>query len=570
MSGKKKHEVANSDFNLINHIEARFGLTDTATSDGYGIQRQAVTCPLCGGSDFYVYDEAYNYNGTQMWNCTCLHHYLEQHPDVKEHTKILYKKSYFSAIEFFMVTDNLDFQAATNKVISMLNEEKSMSVFEESQAQNFLFYNERSKSLCVNSSLLAEHMRKNSHYFIVKKQGSESEFIYWYMDGVYKHISSGELKSKIKEFIPLDIRKPKQWEDTYKDLVTDNVFLKFEDLNTDTHLINFKNGLYDINQDKLLEHSPEYKITFQCNCDYNPAAPKPLVWLKYLETLTEGDEDLKATLQEWVGLIISNYNANMCKKSIALYGSGDTGKSKLISLMVDLLGIENVCSTPIQDLSSRWGAGNLYGTKAVIIDDQKGENIEDGSTYKAITGMGVIQAELKGKQAFTFLYRGGITFTCNAMPYIKDDKGSHMFERMLIIPCDNVIEDKDKDPLLMEKLTAEKEGIVLWALEGLKRLIANQFKLTVSERSRAAMSEYRAMNDTFYKFITENYEITRDKSDRVKKTDLEDLYLRWTQDNEVEAIKKKNIKERAKLSNIGLVKVQGVFYYNGITEKMPF
>ena len=184
--------------------------------------------------------------------------------------------------------------------------------------------------------------------------------------------------------------------------------------------------------------------------------------------------------------------------------------------------------------------------------------------------MGIIQAELKGKQAFTFLYKGGITFTCNAMPYIKDDKGSHMFERMLIVPCDNVIPDEEKDPLLMDKLISEKEGIVLWALEGLKRLISNKFKLTISERSRVAMKEYRAMNDSFYKFLTECYDLTRDKSHRIKKTELEDTYHTWATMNGIEEIKKKNIKERAKLSGINLVKVEGNYFYNGIVEKLPF
>ena len=141
---------------------------------------------------------------------------------------------------------------------------------------------------------------------------------------------------------------------------------------------------------------------------------------------------------------------------------------------------------------------------------------------------------------------------------------------MLIVPCDNVIPDEEKDPLLMDKLIAEKEGIILWALEGLRRIIANQFKLTISERSRVAMKEYRAMNDSFYKFLTESYDITRDKADRIKKTQLEDTYHTWATANGIEEIKKKNIKDRAKLSGINLVKVDGYYYYNGIVEKLPF
>lgn len=428
----------------------------------------------------------------------------------------------------------------------------------------YLYINNRGNK-SVNTSLLAEHIRQNSHYYIVKKQGSDSFFIYWYENGYYKELSPNELKAKIKALIPLEIRKPSFWEDTYKDLVATDKFISYDQMNTDKYHINFQNGLLDTRTWELKEHSPEYNHTYQIKCNYNPEAKEPRVWKKFIDTLTDGDKEVCDTLQEWLGLNISNYNANICKKAIALSGAvGNTGKSKFLKIMARMIGVESISSKPIQDLSARFGAGSLYGKKCVLIDDQKATNIEDGSTFKAITGDGVIEVELKGKEPFSFEFKGGITFTCNGMPYIKDDKGSHMFERFLIIPCNNIIPEDKRDKRIFEKMEEELEGIALWALDGLKRLLDNNFNITEGQASKRANEEYRALNDTLFRFISENCITTGDKKDRILKTDLELRYEKFCIDNGITALDKKNIKDRAEKNGILCKPYHGFPHYQGI------
>ena len=59
------------------------------------------------------------------------------------------------------------------------------------------------------------------------------------------------------------------------------------------------------------------------------------------------------------------------------------------------------------------------------------------------------------------------------------------FRRQLILTTKDKPADRTDDPFLVEKMCAELEGILLWCLEGLHRLVQNDFRFTVSERAAA-------------------------------------------------------------------------------------
>lgn len=63
------------------------------------------------------------------------------------------------------------------------------------------------------------------------------------------------------------------------------------------------------------------------------------------------------------------------------------------------------------------------------------------------------------------------------------DRSYGFFHRQIILTTKEKDKNRRDDPYLIEKLEAEKEEIFLWCLEGLKRLIKNDFQFTVSERA---------------------------------------------------------------------------------------
>ena len=60
------------------------------------------------------------------------------------------------------------------------------------------------------------------------------------------------------------------------------------------------------------------------------------------------------------------------------------------------------------------------------------------------------------------------------------DRSDGFYRRQLVLTTREKPVDRADDPDLAEKMTAEVEGIFLWALEGLQRLVANNFKFTES------------------------------------------------------------------------------------------
>ena len=114
----------------------------------------------------------------------------------------------------------------------------------------------------------------------------------------------------------------------------------------------------------------------------------------------------------------------------------------------------------------------------------------------------------------------------------------------------------------------EANGILLWALEGLNRLIANNLAFTNSKVINDTREDYKKMNDTVYKLLKTNYSVTKNAKDRVKKTDFETDYSIWIQsESDYGGVSKKNIRARMQKHGIPLIEYGHIFYYCGIVPK---
>lgn len=430
--------------------------------------------------------------------------------------------------------------------------------------------------LNINSDLLASHIDRVLPHILVYRPGLDICDYYGYKNGVYSKQSKLDVKATIKEFLPVGISTDYLLNNTYNLLMAGALHkCRIEALNTNDSIINCKNGLYNIDTGELMPHTHKELTTLQLNCNYNKDAPIPQTFINYINDLCSNgetvDESKKMVLQEWLGLLISNINIYETKKSLMLYSPlGNTGKSVFLNIIKEFLGVENTINIPLQKMSDRFVVADMYGKRVNIVGDQQSNDISDSSGFKQATGGDPLKVEFKGKGGFNWVYTGGVVTACNVLPSFTDDKGGHIFERISLIPCEYTIPAEKRDGKLLNKLTKELDGIFIWAMEGLKRLKDNNFKFSKCLASEECVKEYRENVDTFYRFINENYTVTFDRANKVKKTDLENDYIQWYRDNvSFMTINKRKIKEKAEKNGIIVLFVNGIKYYCGLIKNSP-
>ncbi len=424
----------------------------------------------------------------------------------------------------------------------------------------------------INEGYLAEAVENTLDYVLVRNTAANEEDIYLYRNGVYRKSNRGEVKAEIKKYVPVGYQTENKCNSVYGLLLCGKHCKRFQELDADENIINVKNGLLDICTMELKPHTPDVLTSRQLNCRYDPNA-KGVYITRFFEDLctNEGkiDHAQMAALQEWLGLILSNVAGYRVKKALCLYSPlGNTGKSLLLNLLTAILGGDNTINIPIQKLSERFTMADIFGKRLVAIGDQSGDAVTDSSGFKQLTGGDAVRIEKKGKSGYNATFTGCMFMICNNLPSFTDDKGGHIFERLEIIKCRNVIPKEKRDPLLLDKLKEEKDAVFTWAMIGLQRLIKNHYHFTESIANEETLREYRSHIDTLYGFVSEHCDITGDcRYDRINKQEFDKNYTAWCLENELEPLRTKNISRRAEANGIGIGKTGGYICYKGIRYK---
>ena len=64
-----------------------------------------------------------------------------------------------------------------------------------------------------------------------------------------------------------------------------------------------------------------------------------------------------------------------------------------------------------------------------------------------------------------------------------------------------------RDPNLLDKLAVERDGIFMWALTGLKRLMANSYIFSETDATRAELQRYKVESNSVLSFVEDCCEL---------------------------------------------------------------
>lgn len=280
--------------------------------------------------------------------------------------------------------------------------------------------------------------------------------------------------------------------------------------------------------------------------NYNPEAKEPLRWLHFLDELLYPEDII--TLQEFMGYML--IPTTKAQAMLMIIGSGGEGKSRIGFVCRNILGNNmNTCS--VNKLSyDRFSLADQEGMLLMVDDDMKMEALADTGILKAVVTMeDKMSLERKGQQSYQGYLNVRIMAFGNGALSSLYDKSDGFYRRQIAIMVKPKPEGRLDDRSLSEKLSLETEGIVLWCLEGLKRLVSNGFHFSVSDRTRQNQAEMRKDEDSIMDFFESEGYFTLDEAALCSTKDLYDAYLLWASKNLVkprsESSFAREVKQRA-------------------------
>ena len=350
----------------------------------------------------------------------------------------------------------------------------------------------------------------------VEKIISCNQIFYKYADGVYAELPDTLLEKLIKSRMDPRLTRYAQVADCTK-LLGIEVSKTEEELKTAPYIINIRNGLYDVKEDKLLPHTPDFLSRIQLAVKYDKAADCPR-FRQFLSEAMDGDEDQVKLIQEILGYLLVPVTS--AQKCFILMGAESAGKSVLLRVIEEiLLGKKHVSAVAWQALNERFKTAELYGKLANIFADLPTSNIEDAGIFKALVGEDYLTAERKHQHPFSFQSTARLLFSCNNLPKNYNDRSGGFYRRLLIIRFNKTVPPERRDPDLIKKFETEKDGIFMFALEGLRRLIANNYCFSETEANREEVARYKRESDSALSFVYD-----RCKADAAAVTGSTELY----------------------------------------------
>ncbi|HKL86714.1 MAG TPA: phage/plasmid primase, P4 family [Treponemataceae bacterium] len=303
-----------------------------------------------------------------------------------------------------------------------------------------------------------------------------------------------------------------------------------KEVDQDSFLLNIQNGTLDLRCGKLLDPMKEKYITKCALVSYEQNALCP-IWIKFLNRIMDGNNDLIRFLQKAVGWSLTGDMSEQVM--FILYGSGANGKSTFLNTIMEILG-EYAMATQTETFTRRNGntmsndIARLRGSRFVTtIEAEEGRRLSE-PLIKQVTGQDVLTARFLYGEYFDFLPTFKIFMATNHKPVIKGtDLG--IWRRIKLIPFTVTIPYDERDPNLMKRLKTEKSGILNWMIEGC--LLWQKERLGEPKEVKVATGEYQEEMDLIGSYLTECCITDSTGYLRVTSYDLYRSYLAWCEKN---------------------------------------
>lgn len=278
-------------------------------------------------------------------------------------------------------------------------------------------------------------------------------------DAVYKHIKTSESQPRLAAMVNLAEK-------------LEGVAVRTSELDQDPWLLNCLNGTLDLRTGTLRPHCREDLITRLVPVEYYPHAAAPR-WERFLREVFRQDAELISFVQRTAGYCLTGSTREQC--IFVLYGKGSNGKSVFTETLRRVLG-DYAGSTPVATFTDRRESNtadlaSLVGKRLVTATEAEDGHAFAESLLKTVTGGDPVTCRHLYREHFTYTPQFKVLISTNSVPYVRSQDYA-MMRRFKLIPFRQRFwaardgREPVRDEGLLDKLLAEKGGILAWAVQG--------------------------------------------------------------------------------------------------------
>lgn len=297
-----------------------------------------------------------------------------------------------------------------------------------------------------------------------------------------------------------------------------------EDWDRDLWALNTPLGVVDLRDGKLRRHARGEHMTKLTTASPQGDCP---TWLRFLGSATGGDVELASYLQRVTGYCLTGVTREHAL--FFLYGTGANGKSVFVNVLATILG-DYAMNAPMDTFMDSRGdrhptdLAGLRGARFVAASETEQGRRWNESKLKAITGGDKVSARFMRQDFFEYIPQFKLVIAGNHKPAIRNVDEA-MKRRLHMVPFTVTIPLERRDPRLTEKLLAERDGIMAWAVQGC--LEWQRVGLRPPQCVVDATEEYFEEEDRVGEFITEDCYVHGDA-----RVSIEDVFHRWRERGE--------------------------------------
>ena len=238
-------------------------------------------------------------------------------------------------------------------------------------------------------------------------------------------------------------------------------------------LICFPNGILNLSTNKFMPPDPMLFTSYGVAFDYDPNAPQPVEWLKFLKQIFDGEQDQIDALQEMFGYCVSS---DVSQEKVFLdIGPRRSGKDTKRHTLQSLISPKAVCGPTLDSMGTNFGMSAFIGKQLAIVGGMRlGSKCDKdllAENILKLSGRGLFTIDRKHKDHWTGSLPCKLLLISNEMPKIKDTSGA-LASRMIIFQTRVSFYGREDPHLFRDKIRPELPGILNWSLEGLRRMHA--------------------------------------------------------------------------------------------------